>query len=85
MTIGNREERGQSRSVRIDPVVTENITAVSDDETLLQVAGFDNRDHMKAKRRLRRNMQRQCDAGSNHVLKPAVESPWQGPSSVSED
>ena len=50
------------QSVGIDPGVKHNITAVSDDGTILQIAGFDNRPHLKVKRRLLRKMQRQRDA-----------------------
>ena len=50
------------QSVGIDPGVKHNITAVSDDGTILQIAGFDSRPHRKAKHRLLRKMQRQRDA-----------------------
>ena len=39
-----------------------NITAVSDDGTILQIPGFDSKPHLKTKRRLLRKMQRQRDA-----------------------
>ena len=50
------------QSVGIDPGVKHNITAVSDDGTVLQLPGFDSRPHRKVKRRLLRKMQRQRDA-----------------------
>ena len=49
-------------SVGIDPGVKQNITAVSNDGTFLQMPGFDSRPHLKTKRRLLRKMQRQRDA-----------------------
>ena len=49
-------------SVGIDPGVKHNITAVSDDGTILQIPGFDSKPHLKTKRRLLRKMQRQRDA-----------------------
>ena len=49
-------------SVGIDPGVKHNITAVSDDGTVLQIPGFDSKPHLKTKRRLLRKMQRQRDA-----------------------
>ena len=49
-------------SVGIDPGVKHNITAVSDDGTVLQIPGFDSKPHLKVKRRLLRKMQRQRDA-----------------------
>ena len=48
-------------SVGIDPGVKQNITAVSNDETVLQMPGFDSKPHLKVKRRLLRKMQRQRD------------------------
>ena len=49
------------QSVGIDPGVKHNITAVSDDETVLQLPGFDRHPHRKVKRLLRK-LQRQRDA-----------------------
>ena len=49
-------------SVGIAPGVKHNITAVSDDGTILQIPGFDSKPHLKTKRRLLRKMQRQRDA-----------------------
>ena len=49
------------QSVGIDPGVKHNITAVSDDNTIWQIPGFDSRPHLKVKRRLLRRMQRQRD------------------------
>ena len=51
-----------NQSVGIDPGVKHNITAVSDDGTVLQLPGFDNHPHRKVKRRLLRKMQRQRGA-----------------------
>ena len=48
-------------SVGIDPGVKHNITAVSNDETVLQIPGFNSKPHLKVKRRLLRKMQRQRD------------------------
>ena len=48
-------------SVGIDPGVKHNITAVSDDGTVLQIPGFNSKPHLKVKRRLLRKMQRQRD------------------------
>ena len=48
-------------SVGIDPGVKHNITAVSDDGTVLQIPGFNIKPHLKVKRRLLRKMQRQRD------------------------
>ena len=48
-------------SVGIDPGVKQNITAVSDDGTVLQIPGFNSKPHLKVKRRLLRRMQRQRD------------------------
>ena len=48
-------------SVGIDPGVKHNITAVSNDGTILQIPGFDSKPHLKVKRRLLRKMQRQRD------------------------
>ena len=48
-------------SVGIDPGVKHNITAVSNDGTILQIPGFDCKPHLKVKRRLLRKMQRQRD------------------------
>ena len=48
-------------SVGIDPGVKHNITAVSNDETVLQIPGFDSNPHLKVKKRLLRQMQRQRD------------------------
>ena len=50
------------QSVGVDPGVKHNITAVSDDGTVLQIPGFDSRPHRKVKRRLLRKPQRQRDA-----------------------
>ena len=50
------------QSVGIDPGVKHNITAVSDDSAVLQLPGFDSRQHRKVKRRLLRKLQRQRDA-----------------------
>ena len=50
------------QSVGIDPGVKHNITAISDDDTVLQLPGLDNRPHRKAKHQLLRKMQRQRDA-----------------------
>ena len=50
------------QSVGIDPGVKHNITAVSDDGTVLQLPGFDSRPHRKVKRRLLRKLQRQRNA-----------------------
>ena len=47
--------------VGIDPGVKHNITAVSNDETVLQIPGFNSKPHLKVKRRLLRKMQRQRD------------------------
>ena len=52
-------------SVGIDPGVKHNITAVSDDGTVLQIPGFNSKPHLKVKRRLLRKMQRQRE----HALK----------------
>ena len=49
-------------SVGIDPGVKHNITAVSDDGTVLQIPGFNSKPHLKVKRRLLHKMQRQRDA-----------------------
>ena len=49
-------------SVGIDPGVKQNVTAVSNEGTVLQIAGFDIRPHLKVKRRLLKKMQRQRDA-----------------------
>ena len=49
------------QSVGIDPGVKHNITAVSDDGSVLQLPGFDSQPHRKVKRRLLRKMQRQRD------------------------
>ena len=49
-------------SVGIDPGVKQNITAVSDDGTVLQIPGFNSKPHLKVKRRLLHKMQRQRDA-----------------------
>ena len=49
-------------SVGIDPGVKHNITAVSDDSTVLQIPGFDSKPHLKVKRRLLRKMQGQRNA-----------------------
>ena len=48
-------------SVGIDPGVKHNITAVSNDGTILQIPGFDSKPHLKVKRPLLRKMQRQRD------------------------
>ena len=48
-------------SVGIDPGVKQNITAVSNDGTVLQIPGFNSKPHLKVKRRLLRKMQRQRD------------------------
>ena len=50
------------QSVGIDPGVKHNITAVSDDETVLQLPGIDGKQYLKTKRRLLRKLQRQRDA-----------------------
>ncbi len=50
------------QSVGIDPGVKHNITAVSDDGTVLQLPGIDGKRYLKTKRRLLRKMQRQRDA-----------------------
>ena len=49
-------------SVGIDPGVVKNITAVSDDGTVLQVPGFTTDGIEKTRRRLKKRMQRQRDA-----------------------
>ena len=49
-------------SVGIDPGVKQVITAVDDAGQFLQVPGFDDTEHRKTLRRLRRKMQRQRDA-----------------------
>ena len=48
-------------SVGIDPGVKQNITAVSEDDTVPQIPGFNSKPHLKVKRRLLRKMQRQRD------------------------
>ena len=48
-------------SVGIDPGVKHNITAVSNDGTILQIPGFDSKPHLKVKRPLLRKMQGQRD------------------------
>ena len=48
-------------SVGIDPGVKQNITAVSDDGNILQIPGFNSKPHLKVKKRLLRQMQRQRD------------------------
>ena len=50
------------QSVGIDPGVKHNITAVSDDETVLQLPGIDGKQYLKTKRRLLRKLRRQRDA-----------------------
>ena len=49
-------------SVGIDPGLKQNITAVSNDGTILQITGFNSKPRLKTKRRLLRKMQRQRDA-----------------------